>query len=90
MGLLLLLLATDGRQLNTHGDYIPSHDAPRPHKQPTPVTPISHIHSVAPQHAGNCTEGRPSFRGDRPPKRNPSGVAATVQLIENDIFVCVC
>ena len=52
MGLLLLMffLATDGRELNTQDNYIPSYSSPRPNKQTTPVTPISHIPSVAPQY----------------------------------------
>ena len=45
-------LATDGRELRTQDNYIPSDSAPRPHKQTTPMTPISHIPSVATQYTG--------------------------------------
>ena len=45
------MLATDG-ELSTYDDYIPSHNAPHPHKQTMLATPMSHILSVAPQ----CSE----------------------------------
>ena len=49
--IVFVVLATDRRSyLNTHSDYIPSHNAPRLHKQTAPAMPISHILSVAPQY----------------------------------------
>ena len=46
----VVVLAMDRRwELNKQDKYIASHRAPRPHKQTTPMTPISHITSVAPQ-----------------------------------------
>ena len=46
---VLLLLATDGRSyLNTQSDYMPSPNAPRPHKQTTLSTTNTRNGPVAP------------------------------------------
>ena len=44
------MLATDRRELSTHDNYIPSYNAPGPHKQTTPSTTNTRNGPVAPHH----------------------------------------
>ena len=47
---IVVVLATDGRELITYDDYILSHNAPRPHKQTTLSTTNTSNGPVAPQY----------------------------------------